>query len=289
MGARQDRDLQHAFFNGVGYESWENIWGIWNQINDRDAEALRRIAQLSVHFSDLLTSPDWEPHTPVVQYGVFASQFPRDKKTLWTIINANNFDVSGPELEFTLRAGNPVLRLWHGTTLTPQSTGGTARLSFDIEAHGYGAILATVTLAAPELQLLQEMHRLAHRPLSDYSHAWHFLPQRLVDVPEVGRAKTIPTGMVKIPPVIFEFMVSGLEIEGGNDVGVDVQMPWEDSPRRQHSHLMQMKSFTSIAIRLLTPITKSSWMRHTIIPWTTITFYSIGRTVLIQPVGMRSP
>ena len=25
-------DLQHAFFNGVGYESWENIWGIWNQI-----------------------------------------------------------------------------------------------------------------------------------------------------------------------------------------------------------------------------------------------------------------
>ena len=31
-------DLQHAFFNGVGYESWENIWGIWNQIPDRDAE-----------------------------------------------------------------------------------------------------------------------------------------------------------------------------------------------------------------------------------------------------------
>ncbi len=25
-------DLQHAFFNGIGYESWENIWGIWNQM-----------------------------------------------------------------------------------------------------------------------------------------------------------------------------------------------------------------------------------------------------------------
>ena len=24
-------DLQFAFFNGVGWESWENIWGIWNR------------------------------------------------------------------------------------------------------------------------------------------------------------------------------------------------------------------------------------------------------------------
>ena len=25
-------DLQFAFFNGVGWEAWENIWGIWNGI-----------------------------------------------------------------------------------------------------------------------------------------------------------------------------------------------------------------------------------------------------------------
>ena len=25
-------DLQYAFFNGVGMETWENIWGIWNGI-----------------------------------------------------------------------------------------------------------------------------------------------------------------------------------------------------------------------------------------------------------------
>ena len=33
--------LQSAFFNGVGYEAWENVWGIWNQLTPRDAEALR--------------------------------------------------------------------------------------------------------------------------------------------------------------------------------------------------------------------------------------------------------
>ena len=39
--ARDKTDnLQYAFFNGAGYESWENIWGIWNQIDDRDAEGL---------------------------------------------------------------------------------------------------------------------------------------------------------------------------------------------------------------------------------------------------------
>ena len=40
-------DLQHAFFNGVGFESWENVWGIWNGITPRDAAALRRGAKLS--------------------------------------------------------------------------------------------------------------------------------------------------------------------------------------------------------------------------------------------------
>ena len=28
-------DLQYAFFNGAGYESWENVWGIWNGIAPR--------------------------------------------------------------------------------------------------------------------------------------------------------------------------------------------------------------------------------------------------------------
>jgi formylglycine-generating enzyme required for sulfatase activity len=32
-------------------------------------------------------------------------------------------------------------------------------------------------------------------------------------------------------------------IEGGNDAGVDVQYPWEDTPRRFHEHKVHIKSF----------------------------------------------
>ena len=69
-------NLQFAFFNGVGYESWENVWGIWNGITPRDAEAIRRVAKIERRFADFLVSPGWEPHTPTIQYGVFASRWP---------------------------------------------------------------------------------------------------------------------------------------------------------------------------------------------------------------------
>ena len=44
----QDRapGLQSAFFNGVGYETWQNIWGTWNEISQRDAEAIRRVGAM---------------------------------------------------------------------------------------------------------------------------------------------------------------------------------------------------------------------------------------------------
>ena len=38
--------LQHAFFNGVGYETWENIWNMFNKITERDSESIRRIAAI---------------------------------------------------------------------------------------------------------------------------------------------------------------------------------------------------------------------------------------------------
>lgn len=236
-------DLQHAFFNGVGYESWENIWGIWNQIDNRDAEALRRIATIERACAAVLISRDWEPHTPVLQPGVFGSKFPGSGETLWTIVNRNRYAVSGAEIRVAHERGWHYYDLWHGVELDPEIAGPQATLSFEMEPRGYGALLAAPRLSSAERQLLARMQRLSVRPLHSFSHEWHWLPQQLVETAPTKPVKAAPEGMVVIPGGDFDFKVSGTEIEGGNEIGVDVQMPWENSPRRDHFERMQIKPF----------------------------------------------
>ena len=238
-------NLQYAFFNGVGYESWENIWGIWNQITARDAEALRRVATIERATGGYLLSQDWQPYTQTEQTGIFASRWPQGKNTLWTLINRTQYDVDGPELEVAAEAGLRYFDLWHGVELTPQQADGGEFLSFSIEAHGYGAILATSDSDDAALQkLLPEMRKLSARPLSSYSAEWKFAPQTIVPIEKTSlAASSSEEAMIRIPAGDFTFRVDGIEIEGFNDVGVDVQYPWENSPRRHHNHGMHINSF----------------------------------------------
>ncbi|MGH9401291.1 MAG: formylglycine-generating enzyme family protein, partial [Terriglobia bacterium] len=236
-------DLQYAFFNGTGYESWENIWGIWNQLDPRDAEALRRISRIERTFWETLESPDWEPFYPTLRYGAFSSQWPGNGQTLWTIVNRNEFTLAGPEIEAPYKPGLHYYDLWHGSELKPVVDGSKATLSFSLSAQGYGAVLAASNLSSEEQQLLAEMRQLAEKPLSGYSNQWHVLPQRMVPIAPTQPAASAPPGMVYVPGGSFLFRVSGVEIEGGNMTGLDVQYPWEDSPRREHAHPVQVKPF----------------------------------------------
>jgi formylglycine-generating enzyme required for sulfatase activity len=238
-------NLQYAFFNGVGYESWENIWGIWNQITPRDAEALRRVSKIERVFAALLVSPGWEPHTPTLRYGVFASKFPAQEQTLWTIVNRNEYDVAGRQIAVVYKSGMHFYDLWHGEELAPEASGSTATLSFEVEAHGFGAVLATQRAPASSdtQKLLSDMRELSRTRLAALSHEWKVLPQQLVEIAPTQRAPAPPAGMVRIPEADFKFHAVGIMIEGGNDVGVDVQYAWEDTPRRYHLNKMHIKSF----------------------------------------------
>jgi iron(II)-dependent oxidoreductase len=244
--ARDKTDnLQAAFFNGVGYESWENIWGIWNRIAPRDAEALRRVAYIERQFADLLVSRDWEPYAPTFQYGVFASRFPGEGRTLWTVVNRNEYDVSGEQMQVHHSQGARYYDLWSGVELTPRIAGNNAVLSFALEVKGYGAVLAVQPAGAVEKlpDTLAQMREWARVPLASLSNEWKFLAQKIVEITPAKSPVNPPTEMVRIPAGEFDFQVSGVEIEGDNWIGLDVQYPWEDAPRRGHVHRLSMKSF----------------------------------------------
>jgi iron(II)-dependent oxidoreductase len=236
--------LQFAFFNGEGWESWENVWGIWNSITPRDSEATRRVATIERAMAPLFANEGWEPFYPMNRYGVFSSRWPSADRTLWTVVNRNAYDVEGRQMMIPFADGARYFDVYHGVELHPDREGANAVLSFPMEAYGYGAIL--VLRGAPDADtaaFLAKMKAMSAKPLSSYSNEWKYLPQTLVEIKPTAAAASAPQGMVKIPGGDFIFRVEGIEIEGHNDVGVDVQYPWEKDARRFHDHRMIVKSF----------------------------------------------
>ncbi|MGB7435757.1 MAG: SUMF1/EgtB/PvdO family nonheme iron enzyme [Candidatus Acidiferrum sp.] len=237
-------DLQFAFFNGVGWETWENIWGIWNGITPRDSEATRRVATIERAVAPFLVSQDWEPFCPMLHFGVFASRWPLGDETVWTIVNRNEYDIVERQLEVPFQEGMHYFDLYHSVELVPERRGDKAVLVFRLDAKDYGAVFATKQPLSNTLKaLLAQMNTLAATPLATLADKWTVLPQKAQEIAATKPPVGTPSGMVKIPEADFVFQVKGIEIEGSDDIGVDVQYPWEDSPRRYHEHTVHVKSF----------------------------------------------
>ncbi len=237
--------LQHAMFNGVGYATMENLWGFWYGMTPRDAETVLRITRIERAVPSLLVSSEWEPHSPTMQPGVFASRFPGADGTLWTLVNRNEYAVTGEQLRVPGSEGQRYYDLWRGVELTPTRVGDTATLQFSIEGLGFGAVLATTSEppAGSLTDLLAFMAERSSRPLSAYSREWKPLLQTMVEIPKTKAADAPPPGMIEIRGGDYDFTVRGIEIEGGNDAGVDVQYPWEDAPRRFHRQRMRIDRY----------------------------------------------
>ena len=237
-------NLQFAFFNGEGWESWENIWGIWNGITPRAGEATRRVATIERAVAPFLTSPQWEPLYPMHRYGVFASRWPHDDDTLWTIVNRNEYDLDGRQMSIPFADGTRYFDLYHGTELKPERAGNSMVLSFPIEGHGFGAVLATTRPPDENIQkLMQTMKSMTSKPLASYSDEWKALVQQQTAIPATKASASLPDAMVKVTGGDYVFKVEGIEIEGSDWAGVDVQYPWENTPRRFHENRMWIKSF----------------------------------------------
>lgn len=196
-------------------------------------------------FAGPLVSRGWEPFVPVMQYGIFASKFPDAGLTLYTFVNRSEYDVGGPQITLPGANGRCYYDAWHGVELKPVERDGSVVLSFQIEAHGSAAVLAVDPGASvADLGIyLKHMNQLTRTPLASHSHEWHFLPQQIVEIPRTKTPGSVPAGMLRIPAGEYEFKVTGIEIEGVDWVGLDVQYPWGAAPRRGHDRVMPMQSY----------------------------------------------
>ena len=242
--------MQAAFFNGVGYSDQQDVVGVHNGWTEREHETLRRMATIERAMAPLMVSPDWEPFAETEHEGVFASRFPLGDEALWTVVNRNEFRVSGEQIQVAGGEGRRYFDLWRGVEVKPETApDGRARLSFEMEALGFGAVLERPAGPVPaepvpaELErLLETMRRLSARPLASYDDTWKVLPQEMAAIAPTVQ-KEPPPGMVLIPGGRFEFRVSTVGTVGRSEPGVDVQYPWEDAPRRSHEHSMELKPF----------------------------------------------
>jgi iron(II)-dependent oxidoreductase len=263
--ARDRHDgLQAAFFNGCGYESWENIWGTWNQISDRDAAAIQRIGAILRFGGGLFGggnafgAVDFVPHEPVVSSAaVFATRFEASAHvnwgqlgiagtlgpassvpyTAWTLVNRDANYAQTFTFSPTISAQQTCFDLYFGVPITLPA-------SLSIEAQGYGAVLCVPLARSNDpklLNFLQAMQALTSSPLSSFSTAVPMLQQTVTVYSNSQGGST--TGMIQIPAALYTFQVTGKEIEGQQRPGIDFQYPWETYPQLTHYTQLQLNAF----------------------------------------------
>ncbi|HEY8661593.1 MAG TPA: SUMF1/EgtB/PvdO family nonheme iron enzyme [Hanamia sp.] len=240
-------DLQYAFFNGIGYNAWENIWGVWNKVPDRYAAAIRRIATIYRQFPLLWSSSEWQPYIPTIQKGIFASVFPGADQRIYTLVNRDSTDKKGRQIELPYQKGIKYFDVWKGKVLIPRKVEDHIYLNFPIEGFGFGAILAIKSYSVNRRlkNFLNRMQVIAKKPLKSYSTAWAPLQQHIVPIQKSIAHQNTPEGMVLIPGTKgYVFKSKGVMIEGNElPSAIGVQHPWEKHPSRSQRHFMNIASF----------------------------------------------
>jgi len=105
------------------------------------------------------------------------------EETVWTIINRNEYNITGPEMELPVQEGMHYFDLYHGVEIIPERRGDKAVLIFSVGAKDYGAVLATKSpLTENRTTLMATMKTLTATPLSSLPDRRTILLQQIADV-----------------------------------------------------------------------------------------------------------
>ena len=245
-------DLLQSWINGVGFETWENVWGIWIQISDRDAQAVKQLATMSRHLWHVLSEATAIlPHYPTQQSGVVSFFYWSEStnQSVFTVINQGQANVTGTQLVVQYDVDEWMfVDCYHGRFTEPQVVDGGVGLAFDVEAGGFGcvAVIPKGALDSDWKRFMQKMSRLTSQPLSSFSTDPGWLQQQHVSSPPTSFPSSTPANMTLIlGSSDWWFNVSGVEVEGPDGYAVDVQYSQfgETVAQRHHALLINVSSF----------------------------------------------
>ncbi|GMF26832.1 unnamed protein product [Phytophthora lilii] len=250
-------ELLVAFFNGAGYVVWENVWGIWNAMTEREDETAKRMFAILRKFGLIVSTGQWTPFYAMKADGLFASAFSLEEseQSLYTVIS-NVQNETTYELPLTdAQSGEDfrVYDVYRGVELKKQvgnNTNATV-VHVALEPRGFGAIYVT-KVNDGLTQFLNDMQALTAKPLSKYSTTRNLLQQELIRSNNTNNASEVNTdGMVRVSGTAnWWFNVSGVQIEPVSawtpnfaQFGTGVQFPWENRPWNNHSTRLFIQDF----------------------------------------------
>lgn len=234
--------LHHAFFNGVGYETWESIWGQYNVITPRDGEAIRRVAAILRQFADVVgEAEEWRPYEPGSAHeGLFISRFSKGRTNLYLMVNRRPVARHGLAATLPCRAPGRFWDVYYGVALEAAQ----CDVHLSIEALGFAAVLEDDI--GPPAEYLRAMRSMTARNLADYSTEREILQQTMTPMEPTAPPEAPPEGMVPVTlkEDPYPFLCRGILPQGKQIPDIaDVQFPWEATPRQDHLQLLELGDF----------------------------------------------
>lgn len=124
------------FFNGEG------IFDVTHRLYPGPfRHFLQHSLALRKQYADCFTTASPTPLVPTDRAGLYANEFPGDRRTLWTLYNARFTPLHGRVMTIRHHPGATYFDAWNNRPLTPSIHDGWAEISLDLQPQAIGCIV----------------------------------------------------------------------------------------------------------------------------------------------------
>lgn len=231
------KNLHLMFFNGVGFNAWENLWGDFHKMVPHDGELCRRSATILRYFGNqgYLISKDWMPFAEEIKSDIaYGTKFPGKDGILFLLVN-----MVGREAHATVIVNVPYSATYydcyHGKKLTNSGT-----VSITLEPLGIGCVFVT-NKSSEDLDIfLKNMETITATPLQNFSFKVDILPMSFIyhNETEKKHSNCDTSKMISFDATSYHYKVEVMACESGG-----LQYPWERNLNYKHDHTMDLPAF----------------------------------------------